>query len=138
MSLNENTNLKRATLALLVQMSHSDAQLSNIEEQYIIYVAKELNLPLSEVEAIQAQPENYDLKPPQSEQERMMILYYLLFTMRVDGKIEKSEEDMLYKAALRLGFNHQMISDLIAVAKNHPKGNLPPDSLLREIKKYMN
>lgn len=138
MSLHENTDLKRSTLALLVQMSNSDDQFSAIEQQYIIYVAKELGVPISEVEAIQTQPEAYDLKPPQGEQERMMILYYLLFTMRIDGKIEEGEEHLLYKAALRLGFNHQMISDLITVVKKHPKGNLPPNSLLREIKKYMN
>ncbi len=138
MSLHENTDLKRSTLALLIQMSHSDDEVSTIEQQYIIYVAKELGVPISEVETIQAQPEAYDLKPPQDEQERMMILYYLLFTMRIDGRIEEAEEHLMYKAALRLGFNHQMVSDLIAVVKKYPKGNLPTDVLLHEIKKYMN
>ncbi|MEN0050314.1 MAG: hypothetical protein AAF806_24835 [Bacteroidota bacterium] len=138
MSLQENKSLKKATLALLVQMMTSDAQIMPIEEKYIDYVAKELDITTLDVHKIRANPDHFDLKPPQGEQERMTILYYLLFTMRVDGRIEAKEEELCYKAALRLGFNHQMISDLISVMK-HSKGNdLPPDLLLKEIKKYMN
>ncbi|MEM8524819.1 MAG: hypothetical protein AAGG68_09250 [Bacteroidota bacterium] len=138
MSLQENTALKKATLALLVQMMTSDAEIAPIEEKYIEYVSKELGISISGVDEIRANPDHFDLKPPQGEQDRMTILYYLLFTMRVDGKIEANEEELCYKAALKLGFNHQMVSDLIAVMKSSKGKDLPPDLLLKEIKKYMN
>ncbi|MEL6720441.1 MAG: hypothetical protein AAFO82_12835 [Bacteroidota bacterium] len=138
MSLQENMPLKKATLALLVQMMTSDNQIAPIEEKYIDYVAKELNISLLDVSEIRDNPEQFDLKPPQAEQERMTILYYLLFTMRMDGKIDEREEALCYKAALKLGFNHQMVSDLIAVMKKSKDKDLPPDRMLKEIKKYMN
>jgi len=138
MSLQENNTLKKATLALLMQMTVSDEQIAPIEEKYIEYVAKELSVSLLDVNDIRDNPDRFDLKPPQEEQERMTILYYLLFTMRIDGKIDKREEELCYKAALKLGFNHQMVSDLIAVIKNNKGLDLPTDSLIKEIKKYMN
>lgn len=134
----QDIQLKKATLALLINMVTVDQHIAPIEEQYIDFVAKELGLSLLEIEDVRSNPHHFDLKPPQSEPDRMTILYYLLFTMRADGKVSEQEEALCYKASLRLGFNHQMMSDLIRVIKKYSKEDLPPDSLIKEIKKYMN
>jgi len=138
MSLEENTILKKSTIALLLKMMVSDDKIEIIEERYINYVAKELSLSFTDLEEVRANPSEFELKPPQNEQDRMTILYYLLFTMRIDGAVSKEEEDLCYKYALKLGFNHQMVSDLISVVKSYNKNELPPNSLIKEIKKYMN
>jgi len=48
------------------------------------------------------------------------------------------EEDMCYRLGLRLGFRAEMVKNLIGVMKTYLKSNLPPDSMLNEIKPYLN
>ena len=128
----------KAVLAILITMSQVDQQVDQIEKQFILDVSRQLGLSLDEVETIREQPETFILRPPKSEQDRMTILYYLLFTMRVDGQIKPKEEELCHKVGFRLGFNNLMIDDLIQVMKDHPKGEVPPEKMLNEIKKYLN
>ena len=51
---------------------------------------------------------------------------------------EKQEEELCFKFGLRLGFAHQMVRDMIEVVKNYAIGDIPPDELLDQIKKYLN
>ena len=68
----------------------------------------------------------------------MTILYYLLFTMAVDGQIHEEEEKLCYELGLRLGFRENMTRDLINVMKRFLNKKLPQEALLKEIRKYLN
>ena len=127
-----------AILAMLVQMAEADNDLDLAEQEFILEVAYQVGLTGDEVEEIFTEPSKFVLKPPKNEEDRMSILYYLLFMMRIDGKILPKEEEMCYKAGLRLGFNHDMVSDLIQVMKNYLFEELPEDALLDVVRKYLN
>jgi hypothetical protein len=105
---------------------------------FILDVATHLRLTPSDIEEVKEAPEKFHFKPPTLEMERMNILYYILFAMAVDGKIEIEEERFAYKTSLRLGFNERMTSDLILVMKRYLNQIMPQDALLEEVKKYMN
>ena len=133
-----NHDRKRSIIALLVQMATADTTLQPIEEQFIYDVGKQLFLTEDEVSEIAQHPDQYQLVPPPGEQERMTILYYLLFTMRADGQVHQQEENLCYKAGLRLGFNPQLTRDLIQVMKQYLVEEIPPDAMLSMVRKYLN
>lgn len=101
-------------------------------------LAEQLKLNSAELNEISADPTAFTLAPPPDEQERMEILYYLLFAMRIDNEINTSEEAFVYKVGLKLGFNDQMVAELIGVMKQHLHTRLPKDALVKVIRKHLN
>jgi len=133
-----NAEKNRSIVALLVDMARSDAFSAPIEFQYISGIAEQLGISRLEVEDIKNNPKDFPFDPPPTEQERMTILYYLLFTMRVDGEINTSEENYLHDIGLRLGINPALIEDLIRVMKSYANQDIPPMAMLEQVKKYLN
>ncbi|MFT5167945.1 MAG: putative tellurite resistance protein B-like protein [Saprospiraceae bacterium] len=129
---------RKAIISLLIKMTAADGQVKEVEEKLTSDVARQLGLSTEDIEEVTTYPEKYEMKPPPPEQDRMSILYYLLFTMAVDGQIQEDEERMCYKTGLRLGFNEHMTRDLINVMKKFLNKEIPQDALLNEIKKHMN
>ena len=128
----------QAIFALIYNMNIADSNFNKMESRYLINVGNVLGLSQEEMEQVIDNPNAFDLVPPASEQERMQILYYMLFSMRIDSKISEVEEAHIYKAGLKLGFNEVMIRDMISLFKQHLKTRLPKDALVKIIKKYLN
>jgi hypothetical protein len=128
----------RATIAMLIEMVTIDNRIDPIEKKFLADIARQLGLLPDDIAAIIKNPEKFALKPPASEEDRMRILYYLLFMMRVDGKIPQEEEKLCYKAGLKLGFNEQLTGDLIGVMKTHLNEEIPPEAMINVVKKYLN
>ena len=101
-------------------------------------VAESIGLDMFTVKEVLENPSNYRLESPPDEQERMTILYYLLFMMCVDGKIEPQEEKLIHEAGFRLGFNELLTADLIKVMKKYLTKDIPPEAMLEQIRKYLN
>ena len=136
---NENEYLRnKAIIALMIKMASVDGNIDPVEKRLIYDVASQLHLTPEDMIDIIKNPEKSSLEPPVDEGERMKILYYLLFTMRVDGKIGDEEEQMCYKISLRLGFNEQLTAEMIGLMKTYLKEELPPEAMLEVIRKYLN
>ena len=133
-----NADKNRSIVALLVDMARSDLFSAPIEFQYIFGIAEQLGVSRLEVEDVRDNPKNFPFDPPPTEQERMTILYYLLFTMRVDGEIKPSEENYLHDISLKLGMNPLLTEDLIRVMKSYANESVPPSAMLEQVKKYLN
>jgi len=129
---------KKYIISLLVQQAQSDGHFTLLEKKYLKYAGDQLELSNEEIAEVRADPSAYEIAPPPDEQKRVTILYYSLFMMRADGEINAQEEDMCYRLGLRLGFRAEMVKNLIGVMKTYLKSNLPPDSMLNEIKPYLN
>lgn len=129
---------RKGIIALLFKLAKSDNSVSNIEKLYLRDIANSLGVDSFSIDEILDNPDAYPLKTPLDERERMTILYYLLFMMRVDGRIEKGEEKLVYEASFRLGFNEKMTEDLIGVMKTYLNKEIPPDVMLTQVKKYLN
>jgi uncharacterized tellurite resistance protein B-like protein len=74
----------------------------------------------------------------QNEQERMNILYHLLFVINADSKINSDEERSIFKLAFSLGFSENITRDFIELMKLYPINELPNDAMLSVIRKYSN
>ncbi len=128
----------RATIAMLIKMVMIDNKIDPIEKKFLGNIAHQLGLLQEDITTIIENPEKFALKPPAGEEDRMRILYYLLFMMRVDGKIPPEEEKLCYKAGLRLGFNEQLTGDLIRIMKTYLGDEIPPEAMIDVVKKYLN
>jgi hypothetical protein len=131
-------HLKRSIIALLLRLQASDSAKHLHEFAYIHKVATHLGLNAHDVLSVEDALDDYPLRPPSNEKERMTILYYLLFLMDMDGTITKEEEQLVEQFGMRLGFRIALTSELIQVVKSHADRPLPPDALLKQIKKYLN
>ncbi|MFK7810080.1 MAG: TerB family tellurite resistance protein [Saprospiraceae bacterium] len=129
---------RQSIISLLLEMVASDKKLAVQEEKFVRDVASHLRLTPSDIQMVKDDPTNFKFVPPPEENERMNILYYILFAMAVDGEITQEEENFCYKIGLRLGFNDRMTADLIRVMKQYLNKEMPEGALIKEVKKYMN
>ena len=134
----EEYQRNKAIIALMIKMAKADYNIDPIEKRFIYDVADRLNLTQEDVIDVINNLEDHILKPPADEGERMKILYYLLFMMRIDGEIPVEEEQLCYKASLRLGFNEQLTAEMIDLMKKYLKEELPPEAMVKVIRKYLN
>ena len=134
----EELAMKSYIISLLVKQAESDGEFNNIEKKYLAYAAKSLKLSDREVAAIRHAPEDYIIAPPPDESQRMTILYFLLFMMRADQKVNPAEEILCYKVGFQMGFREEMISNLIQLMKHYLIEDVPPDSMLERIKPFLN
>ncbi|MCF8245217.1 MAG: hypothetical protein K9J37_12565 [Saprospiraceae bacterium] len=130
--------LKQFIIAMIVREAQADQDFSILEKRYLSYAAKTLGLSDTDVAAIRLNPKAYEIAPPPNEQERMNVLYYLLFMMRADNNISKEEENMCHHIGFRLGFRREMISDLIDVMRECLDKEIPPNAMLGLIRAYLN
>jgi len=131
-------DLKRSIIALLLRLQASDSEKHLNEFAYIHKVATHLGLSAEDVLSVERALDKYPLHPPSNEKERMTILYYLLFLMDIDGTVTKEEEQLVEQFGMRLGFRVALTRELIEVVKSYTDKHLPPEALLRQIKKYLN
>ena len=109
------------------------------EYVYIQKVAWSLGLSNLDVEEVIRNLDLYpDVLAPITEKERMTILYYLLFLMRVDKNVSQEEEKLVQEFGFRLGFRTALTTELIRVIKDHANSHLPPEKMIQAIKKYLN
>ena len=129
---------RKGIIAMLIKLKKADKKETPQEWAYILQVGASLGLEDSEIELIKNNHTAYSLKPPQTEKERMTILYYLLFFMRIDGEISKEEENMVKEFGFILGFRTNLTHDLIEVIKSHADKHIPPAEMIKAITKYLN
>lgn len=131
-------DIKKYIVSLLIKQAQIDGSFSSKEKQYLEYAGQSLQLDDHELAEIQADPNAFEISPPPDEQDRVKILYYLLFMMRIDHTITAKEEELCHRVGLRLGFRKGMIDNLIALMKEYLSDRLPPNAMIERIKPYLN
>jgi uncharacterized membrane protein YebE (DUF533 family) len=124
-------------LSIMIAMSKVDDVIHENEMLYILQLGFSMGMEEEDIRNISLK-EQTDIYVPSSEAERMSILYYLVFLIKVDGVITEEEKNMMYHFGLKLGFNHLMVSNLILVIQANIGRKLPPDALIQEVRKYLN
>ena len=128
---------KENIIAVLTQMSKVDGKIHENEFVYLLKLGLSLKLYEEKVREIINSEEKF-LFIPKSEQDRVTILYYLIFLIEVDGVVDKNEEDMLHHFGLKLGFNPLLIANVIDIVKSQIGEKIATDAFLNDIKKYLN
>ncbi len=130
--------LRQSIIALLYRLSGADKQVGDEELSYILKVGEVIGVDKEEIGAIILNWDSFELDPPKNEQDRMTILYYLLFLMKTDHNISEEEINLVREFAFRLGFRSAMTDEMINIVQDHVDKNLTPEQLLSTIRKYNN
>lgn len=125
-------------LKLLVYMSQTDNPLNESEFSYLIYVCNKLKIDPEELRKFENIKDIEKDILPTSEQDRVNILYHLLFIMNSDDNINPAEEKAVYQLAFKLGFGEETTRDFINLMKQYKLNELPPGSMLKIINKFQN
>ncbi|MBK8627848.1 MAG: hypothetical protein IPN86_20465 [Saprospiraceae bacterium] len=128
----------RVLLKLLIHISKADNIIHEREFAYLIHTCKNLNLDPELIREYANLDDNINEIMPNSEQDRMNILYHLLFTMNSDNNVANSEEVKVYQLAFKLGFSEDMTRDFIQLMKMHNIEEIPMSSMLDIIRKHNN
>ncbi len=125
-------------LKILVDFSKSDNFLSPEEVFYIKQVASSAGISDEIYDEIIKDHSDLHIDFPKSEQERMSMLYYLLFLMKIDKNVDPNEEKLIYHYGFKLGFSESMLREMIHLIKSKVDQKIPPADMLSIIKKYLN
>ena len=128
----------RSILSLLLTMVKADDEIAQREMQYIQHIAEQMNISPEELSQLHKDSKWADITAPESEGERMRILYLLLFTMRADGVIAEEEIAFTKTMGLRLGIRPALCDDLISIVTKYRSGEIPETAMLDQVKKYLN
>ena len=119
-------------------MTASDNRLEAKELIYILEAGMQIGFDRETIIQIGQETELHPLVVPADEAQRMTMLYYLLFLMRIDGHIDPDEEIFAKMFGFKLGFNELMLEELVIVMKDHVNAELPEDLLIEKVRKYLN
>ncbi len=125
-------------LSSLLNLSLCDHELNDEEITFIKHVGTQLELTSSEIEEAKLNYKTIALHPPESEKERMTILYYLLFFIQTDQKITPQEKIKVQEFGFQLGFDQKLTDELIDIMIQFTGKEIPPNLMLEKIKKYQN
>jgi uncharacterized tellurite resistance protein B-like protein len=131
-------NLSREIIALLLKLSRKDGKFDEKEFAFILQVCTAMGVAPEEMREIQMDLDQYHFSAPKNEEERMTVLYYLLFCMKSDHHVSEEEIKLVQKMGFKLGFREQLTDDLIRTVQDHSDRKLPPEKLLKNLQKYMN
>lgn len=137
-SIPSDRNTRESYIAALLMLAEADDRDHLFEWRFIVDVAHRLGMTEEDVKRIDTHPQDLHFRLPKGEQERMNLLYHLLFLMKIDGSVGEKEIALCHELGTRLGFNYLMVDELIVIMSKYVGKLVPEKALLNIIRKYMN
>ena len=134
----ETLDQKQTHILTLLMMAEADNRDHPNEIKFINNVAGRLGMSATDVQEIDKHPERLTFSLPDTEVDRMTMLYDLLFLMKIDGDVAEEEKELVRELGVRLGFRISMIEEFIQTISKSIGREVPADALLDIIRKYMN
>jgi len=134
----DDLNARKSHLVLLLQMANVDGSYHVNEDKMIRQIAQRLGFSTFQFEQLKKHPDDVKFTVPQTEDERIVVLYHLLFLMRIDQVISSAEKELCREMGFRLGLNPLMIEDMIELMVKHLDEKLPDKALLETVRRYRN
>ena len=128
---------KLFAIYLLKRLAMADHTFQMSEQAYVDQAAAHLGLDRSALN--QVDPNQYQVSSmPAREQDRMTILYYLLFLSEADGVILSEEKIEIRKIGFELGFRDEQIVKMIDIVEKNNSTRLDPQELINVIRIALN
>ena len=134
----ETLDQKQTHILTLLMLAEADNRDHINEIRFINNVASRIGLSESDVQEIDKHPERLTFSLPESEEDRMTVLYDLLFLMKIDGDVAEEEKVLVRELGVRLGFRISMVEEFIQTIAKYVGQEVPTNALLDIIRKYMN
>jgi hypothetical protein len=134
----ETLDQKQTHILTLLMLAEADNRDHVNEIRFINNVASRIGLSELDVQEIDKHPERLTFSLPESEEDRMTVLYDLLFLMKIDGNVAEEEKELVRELGVRLGFRISMVEEFIQTIAKYVGQQVPANALLDIIRKYMN
>ena len=130
--------IRKSIIYLLLSQAKHDKIIHPNEMRYVLKVTKDLGFNQEVLKEIEREGDNFNIKLPKTEPERMQILYYLLFLTKFDQNVSDAEVQFLTNLSLKLAIREDLILELVEIMKQRKSSVVPPEDLLSVIRKYLN
>ena len=134
----ETLDQKQTHILTLLMLAEVDDRDHVNEIRFINNVAGRIGLSVLDVQEIDKHPERLTFSLPESEADRMIVLFDLLFLMKIDGNVAEEEKELVRELGVRLGFRISMVEEFIQTIAKYVGQQVPANALLDIIRKYMN
>ena len=128
---------KLFAIYLLKRLAKADQTFQMTEQRYLDQAAQHLGVDRSTLDDVRL--EDFEVSSmPAREQDRMTILYYLLFLSEADGVILNEEKIEIRKIGFELGFRDNQIVQMINIVEKNKQSRLDPSELINVIRTVLN
>lgn len=119
---------KLSLLSEMIAFARVDNSLKEIEYNFLLGVAKQLEISQIDFDYLLTNPVTYvRLK---SYSERIVQFHRLVLLMNIDSKISSRELHKLHNFGLRMGLNFDAINKVLELMESFPNKIIPPDFLI--------
>ena len=119
----------------LVALAASDGEIDKNEIDLILNIGAKIGLSHKELWRIIERPDSISFRAPNSFREKIQQLYDMVFVMMIDGKIHENEIALCKLTAIKLGFQHQIIDEMVLQIIDMIAKKLDPDYVLSDLEK---
>jgi len=135
-----NRAQKLHLLSEMIAFAKHDKDIKDIEYNFLLGVAKQLEIAREDFEYLIKNPINYThLK---SHSERIVQFHRLVLLMNIEqqsgGENNSSGVIKLYNFGLRMGLSHESITKVLFLMESFPNKIVPPDVLIDIFKTQYN
>jgi uncharacterized tellurite resistance protein B-like protein len=117
----------------LVMLARIDGDISRLENQLLLRIARRLSLTDEQVKEIIDHPEDYPMIPPVSREERYERFIQLIQLLVADGQADKEEEQLVKRFGVALGFTPERIDEKFPVILEHLRKGMTRESVLEAV-----
>jgi len=117
----------------LMALAAADGHIDDCETDIVAEVAERLHITDDEVKRIFKHPENIKFEAPESEDERLLLLYDYVVVMLADKVIEQHELSFCYNTVEKLGFKRELAHEIISKIVSDRDHKVPMDTTLQEV-----
>jgi len=131
---------KLSLLSEMIAFAKYDKDIKHIEYNFLLGVAKQLDIDREDFEYLIEHPVNYThLK---SHSERIVQFHRLVLLMNIEEQDEGTNNSSgavkLYNFGLRMGLSHESITKVLFLMDSFPNKIVPPDVLIDIFKTQYN
>ena len=129
---------KLSLLSEMIAFAKYDKDIKNIEYNFLLGVAKQLEISREDFEYLIEHPVTYThLK---SHSERIVQFHRLVLLLNIDSRSGEQSKGVikLYNFGIRMGLSHESITKVLYLMESFPNKIVPPDVLLDIFKTQYN
>lgn len=131
---------KLSLLSEMIAFAKYDKDIRNIEYNFLLGVAKQLDISREDFEYLINNPISYThLK---SHSERIVQFHRLVLLMNIEQEFDEANNSKgvvkLYNFGLRMGLSHESITKVLYLMESFPNKLVPPDVLIDIFKTQYN
>lgn len=124
---------KKGMFNNMVMLARVDGKVDEAELQLLTKIAKRLSLTAEQIREVIENPDEYPMIPPVTKEDRADRFVQFIEMVHADGNIDPSEESLIKKYGVALGFNDQEIETIEPEIKNMFSANEKREDILAAV-----